>query len=384
MQSFNKKTGRYIGRYKNYDVYSNEIVRISEENKEDINKKLPGEITFNYGPSAGGLEESVNFNIITPGERINSVRVDSSFKRRNIKILNDSVDSALLKVERINGYHSASNSICFLLAVENALNIENGESNNKRIIEIELERIRSNLHVIKCLAESAGFSIPEKQLSYLIEDVSRIISTVFKHRYFFGANYINDVNGNFNNLNESILKIKNEFMVIYQDLLTSKIFMDRLQENGTVRDMNSTGPAARASGYNYDARLDSSSLYYESYKIFTGSSGDVFSRFMVRSDEVFSSIELIENTEIKENESKNKYDLNKSGTGYARIESPQGDLFYHVDIKDGRINDILMVSPSYLNIKLFEKAMPGNIFTDFFFVWESFGIWISEKEVNFI
>ena len=86
----------------------------------------------------------------------------------------------------------------------------------------------------------------------------------------------------------------------------------------------------------------------------------------------------------KENESKNKYDLNKSGTGYARIESPQGDLFYHVDIKDGRINDILMVSPSYLNIKLFEKAMPGNIFTDFFFVWESFGIWISEKEVNFI
>ncbi len=383
MQSFNKKNGRYIGRYKNYDAYLNKIVKLSGENEGDINEKLPGEMVFNYGPSAGGLEESVNFKIITPGEKINSVRVDSSFKRRNIKILNNNIYDALLKIERINGYHSASNSICFLLAVENALNIENNESNNKRVIEIELERIRSNLHIVKGLTESAGFSVPEKQLSYLIEEVSRIISEAFKHRYFFGANYINNVRCNFNNLNENILKIKKEFLSIYEDLLASKIFMDRLQENGTVKDINSTGPAARASGYNYDARLDSRSLFYESYKIFTMNSGDVFSRFMVRSDEIFSSIELIENIKVKENINKD-YDLNKSGSGNARIESPQGDLFYHLDIKDGKINDIIMVSPSYINIKLFEKAMRGNIFTDFFFVWESFGIWISEKEVNFI
>ena len=70
-----------------------------------------------------------------------------------------------------------------------------------------------------------------------------------------------------------------------------------------------------------------------------------------------------------------------NGEGAARIESPQGDLFYYVKISDGRIDDIQMSSPSLLNIDAFRKSMAGNIFTDYHFNWESFGIWISELAV---
>ena len=57
------------------------------------------------------------------------------------------------------------------------------------------------------------------------------------------------------------------------------------------------------------------------------------------------------------------------------------DLFYYVKISDGRIDDIQMSSPSLLNIDAFRKSMAGNIFTDYHFNWESFGIWISELAV---
>ena len=46
----------------------------------------------------------------------------------------------------------ASNSIAYILAVEDALNIENSELNEMRIVELELERIRSNIDVIKAPA----------------------------------------------------------------------------------------------------------------------------------------------------------------------------------------------------------------------------------------
>lgn len=70
------------------------------------------------------------------------------------------------------------------------------------------------------------------------------------------------------------------------------------------------------------------------------------------------------------------------GSGMARIESPSGDLFYSVEIKDGNIMDVGMISPSWRNVKSFRTSMEGNIFTDFHFNWESFGIWISELGVD--
>ncbi len=380
---FGNKNGRYIGSNNKYDVYENTIASKIPENNAIIEKK-PYEIYFNYGPSAGGLRESVNFSIVTPGETIRDITVNSHYKRRKIKIINDDINNALLKIERINGFHTASNTVCFLLAIEDALDIDNTGSNDKRIIEIELERIRSNIDVIKGLCESAGFSVPEKQLLYLREKITRIISDTFNHRYFFSANQINNVCGNFNKIR--LNGIYDEFYEIYNSLLESKIFMDRIQENGIVNDINSSGPAARASGYKYDARIDSESLTYDNYNIYTMEEGDTFSRFMVRSNEVLASINIINKLLREIGNGKNNTEIkNNSGEGTARIESPQGDIFYYVNIEDNKIKDLSMVSPSYLNIELFKKAVKNNnILTDFFFVWESFGIWVSELEVDFI
>ncbi|WMT52112.1 MAG: Ni,Fe-hydrogenase III large subunit [Ferroplasma sp.] len=378
---FGEKSGRYVGRTEKYDVYSSTLTGISMD-EDDHEERTQGEIYFNYGPSAGGLRESVNFSILTPGESIRDVIINSEFKRRNISIIGDNISDSLLKVERINGFHSASHSIAYTLAVEDALNMDNSDLNNARIVEIELERIRSNIDVIKGLCESAGFVVPEKQLLLLREEVARIISRAFGHRYYFSVNGINSIDGDFSRI--VLNSVEKQFRSIYDGLLSSKIFLDRLQENGVVSDPVSTGPAARAANYRYDARLDSRSLDYGKYNTVMESAGDTFSRFLVRAGEIFESINIIESYDIKKTYRRNKMELNGYGEGTARIESPAGDLFYYVKIDGGRIMDIQMSSPSYLNMRNFRYALKnGNIFTDFFFVWESFGIWISELEVRF-
>jgi Ni,Fe-hydrogenase III large subunit len=378
---FGDKTGRYIGRTEKYDVYTSTITGIGKD-EDDHEERTQGEIYFNYGPSAGGLRESVNFQILTPGESIRDVIINSGFKRRNIRITGDSISDAMLKVERVNGFHSASHSIAYALAVEDALNVENGDLNDARIVEIELERIRSNIDVIKGLCDSAGFAVPEKQLLLLREEVARIISSAFGHRYYFSVNGINSIDGDFSRI--TLNSVEKQFRSIYDGLLSSKIFLDRLQENGIVLNMASTGPAARAANLRYDARLDSKSLVYGEYKTVMEKGGDTFSRFLVRAEEVFESINIIESYDIKKIYRRHLMELNGSGEGTARIESPAGDLFYYIKIKEGKLMDIQISTPSYLNMKNFKFALKnGNIFTDFFFVWESFGIWVSELEVRF-
>jgi Ni,Fe-hydrogenase III large subunit len=380
--NFGERSGRYIGRSQKYDIYASSITKITEI-PDEFEIKNSGEIYFNYGPSAGGLRESVNFKLLTPGESIRDVVINPEYKQRDIKILGDDVARALLKVERINGFHGASNSIAYILAVEDALNIENSELNKMRIVELELERIRSNIDVIKGLCESAGFAVPEKQLLYLREEVARIISRAFSHRYYFSANGIGSIRGDFSTI--KLNGIEKKFRDIYDGLLSSKIFLDRIQENGIVKNEQSTGPAARAAGFKFDARKDSKSLDYGHFIPITETGGDSFSRFVVRAEEIFASISIIDSYNIKNAETGKKKDASGSGEGTARIESPAGDIFYYVNIENGKLMDIQTVSPTYLNLRLFRQALKNNnIFTDFFFVWESFGIWISELEVNFI
>jgi len=380
--NFGESSGRYIGRSKKYDVYDSSLTP-AVENPDEFVDRNPGEMYFNYGPSAGGLRESVNFELLTPGETIRDVIMHPEYKRRDLKIIGDPVSRALLKVERINGFHAASNSIAYSLAVEEALGIENSGLNDMRIVELELERIRSNIDVIKGMCESAGFAVPEKQLLHLREEVARVISRAFGHRYFFSVNGFGTVSGDFSTI--KLNAIDKQFHNIYNGLLSSKIFLDRIQENGIVKSKNSTGPAARAGGFKFDARKDSKSLDYRDFTPVTESEGDSFSRFVIRSEEIFEAINIIESYNVKNVHIPCKNELTGSGEGAARIESPAGDIFYYVNIENGKLNDIQMVSPTYLNLKLFREALKNNnIFTDFFFVWESFGIWISELEVNFI
>lgn len=374
---------RIIGKLGKYCLYSDSIVQGDCPEEVDTKEELKpyGSFTFTYGPSAGGLFEAVGIEMDTYGEYIRRVLVDPNFKLREIKISGKTVNDAILLIERINASFSASHVISFISAIEKISDHEiDPNLAYVRIFEIELERIRNNLFVMERLVESAGFQVPLNQLMYLIEKVNRKIGKIFGHRYFFGVNSLNSVR--ILNENVSFDDIEKEYGDIYHDLIENRIFIDRLQGNGVIKDERSIGPVARASGFDYDARREESHLPYRDFdfSIPKYDTGDAFGRLIVRAEEIFESLRIISQIKLRKTEQNIKI---ADGEGIGRVESPSGDLAYRVVINNNKILELNLLSPSSINIKLFSKSMIKNIFTDFPFNWESFGIWISEVGVKF-
>ncbi|MEM3670482.1 MAG: Ni,Fe-hydrogenase III large subunit [Thermoprotei archaeon] len=382
---FGSGTGRFVGNTEKFSVYE-DVISIGPKPLEGKRyERAPGEFSFSYGPLTGGLLESVAFDFETPGELIKSVRVEPYSKVRTIAIKGLTPQDALLRVERINGFHAASHSIAYEMAVEDALGVEPPEGVLfSRIVMLELERIRSNLLVVKRLCEPAGFGVPMNEVYYLTEKVSRLISAVSGHRYFFSSTYVGGCDIKVENLATSIKGVAFEFEKIFDGLLQSKIFLNRLQNNGkTDHDSDLLGPSARAAGKRVDARDDADILPYKDlgFNPVLFDEPDAFGRFYVRSIEIIRSAEIIENAVNLCSNGPQRRGVTDSGEGAARVESPQGDLFYYVKIDRGVIEDVQISSPSLLNINAFKKSMVGNIFTDYHFNWESFGIWVSELAV---
>ena len=384
---FEESSGRLIGSTNGLKIYPTSIVRQVEGDAKPVRPTAPPEeFYFNYGPSTGGMIESVGIDFLTPGELITEADVNSSHKMRIVSIKGRSIGDAALIVERINAFHCASHSIAFASAIEDALGIEIPDGvMHARIIASELERIRSNLSVIERMCLPAGFGVPANQLAYLREQVSRLISTATGHRYFFNSVTAGGTSMNFSKIGRVTKGIAEQCRGIYHGLLESKTFMNRLINNGKVSSDSLVGPAARASGHRYDARSDSQTLDYSSFGFnpVLHTASDSFSRMQVRSEEIFQSAEIIEGAVELARSSLVEQKINGDGEGAGRVESPQGDLFYYVRVENSLLRDLTMVSPSITNINAFSQSMKGNIFTDFHFNWESFGIWISEAGVQF-
>ncbi|BCU70262.1 formate hydrogenlyase [Stygiolobus caldivivus] len=379
-----KGKGRRIGRLGKYCLYENEITEEVCDIERPKRGDAYGSFRFVYGPSSGGLLESIKFDIITDGERV--LYIDATpFKERVIKVKGLTVGDAIMRIERINAPFSASHTLSFLMSVEDALDIDpDYQVQLRRILEMELERIRNHLFVISRLTEMASLSVPTYDLLSLVEDMNRLIGNACGHRYFFGVNEVNAVNCDFESVGGRVEKVQNKFKEIFEGLLESRIFIDRLQSNGKLKDEMSIGPAARASGFAYDARVDSGYLPYKDFgfEVITREEGDAFGRFLVRGYEVLESSRLIQDIVHSLRNPVGVYKLRGGGEGLARVESPSGDLAYYVKVNDGVINEVFSLYPSYVNLNLFLKSVTGTIFTDFPFNWESFGIWVSEVGVR--
>lgn len=389
---------RLIGEMGEYLLYSDRLeeIRITESasgSSQMVNGRPVGSLVFEYGPATGGLIESVGMSLDTFGEYIRTVSV-VPYKIRRISV-SRSIEDLVLSVERVNGNFTASHVTAFLTALENAYGVAPPRSVVlARVAQIELERIRNHLLVVQRLTEHAGFSVPSANLLYLVEQINRIIARAFGHRYFYG---VNDLRGSRfdRQLDLPMLKsVVDEFQDVFRGILENRVFIDRLQGNGLVSDGDSIGPAARAAGLMYDARLDGdlAGVYGElGFNISRADSSDAFGRLLVRGREVSESFRLISNLKIITEEYEvgwldgwDKDVKGFTGAGLGRVESPSGDLAYYVDIHKGTIRRILLLSPSKVNVRLFRSSMAGNVFTDLPFNWESFGIWMSEVGVEFI
>lgn len=353
-----------------------------------------GVFTFAYGPVTSGIPEAGGFRLVTYGERVIKVVPMINFKKRSVeqRVVGTDPENALLIVERSAGNFSASYSMCFATAVEDALGIEVPQQAKwTRAVAIELERIYNHLHVFSREAEAASQNVATFQTSALMEQVLRLNAKYFGHRYLFGINEIGGVRSDLsekekrNELFRSLRSITKEFSKIVEYFLSSRIFLDRLQNTAKLSredalSLGSVGPAARGSGLDWDDRV---TFPIEPYNdifvdVATESGTDTMARIMVRINETTASTTVLQELLDKmTSDGIKSRTLKESHLDFSlcRIESPSGDLVHAVQIGENRkIKKLHIRPPSLANWMPFAKSLEGNVFTDFQFAFESFGL----------
>jgi len=343
---------------------------------------------FVYGPSTGGLVETVRFNMKTCGERIEDISPDISCKNRHLSITGLEPDAALLMIERLNGFHSAAYSTLFCRTFEEMNSIEvSRQTQFARITMCELERIASHLYVVGRLCEAASQNVATSHVYELRERVLRIISQHFGHRYFFGVNRIGGISRRLHlaSIGKEINAIADEYSDIWDHLQISTIFVDRLQNTCTVNREWAVGPVARASGFPTDERWNGKLLPYHelAFRYILEYHGDALSRVLVRSQEIGESAAIISQACGEAEGAEPSFSAladagTMEGDYLGRIESPGGEVVLWLSEEHGRIRDAYIRGPSLANLPAFISGIRGSVFTDFPFGWESFGMWVAE------
>jgi Ni,Fe-hydrogenase III large subunit len=391
LTAFFKENEEYYAVYENKMNY--EPIDIESLKKSKIYKPILGEyehpvsgdniFPFNYGPSTGGMTETVNFKIYTYGERILSISVYPDYKIREIKIQEESFEMALLNMERFNGFHSFSYSSLLSKTIEQTMGINvDLDTVKTRIILLETERIISHIFKSARLCEASSQNIAGYWLLYLRENLMRIVAQSSGHRYMFGINKVGGLRRKID-VDKIVIKVKEtvkEFRKVLNGLYSSRIFLDRIANTCINKENFSRGPVLRATGSTYDFRkLDS---YYKNieFNVCSDKGGDSLSRFMVFTEEVMESLKIIEQAaELKD------VDIHNSNTIESNlvtgIETPSGDARMILKLEEDKIKSIKLRTPSVLNMEAFALGIGGNVLTDIPFAFESFGIWISEMGV---
>ena len=159
------------------------------------------------------------------------------------------------------------------------------------------------------------------------------------------------------------------------------IFVERTRGVGVISkdlalSVGVTGPTLRASGIAYDVRAASP---YDAYQelpvtIVTRTAGDAEARFQVRFDEIRASLSLVAKLVeglpagpiFSRKPLKNpKTTKLPKGEVYAAVESPRGELGFHI-VADGgpKPYRLKINAPSFKNLQTVAHILPGGLLAD--------------------
>ena len=186
------------------------------------------------------------------------------------------------------------------------------------------------------------------------------------------------------------------FLDEMEALLTgNEILLARLQGVGVLsgeRAINGglSGPVLRASGVDYDIRkVDGYGVYPKlKFRVPRGTVGDCYDRFMIRVLEMRESIEILRQAFAQIPEGpvvtpgvKQRGFKPPAGEAYGRIETPKGELGFHLISEGGEKPARLHIRPpSLINLTLLEEMCIGTKIADVMVILGSIDIVLGEVD----
>jgi len=345
------------------------------------------------GPGHAGTIESGHFRFSVVGERVLRLEERLGYKHKGIEKRFEAL--SIVDGVRLAGRVSCDSTVAYAwaycMAAEGAAFFTPPERAQwLRALLLERERIANHLGDLGFLANDAGLAFGLAQLSRLKEDMLRLNSALFGHRYLMDAivpgGMVHDLDGS------GVQAMRAQIGALRAEVRALKIIFDEhpgLQDRfiaaGRVApeladQLGLCGLTGRASGMSWDLRVQFPSTPYDalSVRMATHRNGDVAARVTLRFEEVMESLDLcwVILDRLPSGEVRGELPIPIDGSlGLGWVEGWRGEVL--VALEAGPAASLRRVhphDPSWQNWPLLEHAVIGNIVPDFPLINKSFNL----------
>ncbi len=367
-------------------------------------------MTINMGPHHPSTHGVLRVILELDGEVVVNAVPDIGYLHRGVEKLSE--DKKYLQVlpltDRLDYLASGSNNLAYILAVEKLLAVEVPlRARYIRTIIAEITRIMSHLLWLGTHAADIGavtmlmYTLRERE--DILDLIEETCGTRMMPTYFRPGGVVRDVVPDFKDKIKAFVDNFDVKINEYERLLTkNRIWMGRTKKVGVISrsdaiSLGLSGPAARASGVDWDIRRDEPYEVYDEleFDIPVLPEGDVYARYLVRLEEMRQSsrmlrqlIEGIPEGEFIERSPKyvfpDKERLDNSieamihhfklvveglappkGEVYSSIEAPKGELGFYI-VSDGSPKPyrLRIRPPSFVNLQSLLTMAKGNMLAD--------------------
>jgi NADH-quinone oxidoreductase subunit D len=372
--------------------------------------------TLNVGPTHPATHGVFQNIMELDGERVVSTEQTVGYIHRAFEKLAERRNLYQITpiTDRLNYCSSPINNMGWHLTCEKLLGVSTPKRvDYLRVIIMELARISDHLICNSIVGVDTGaytgflYVMQYRELIYEIyEEVcgSRLTTNIGR----IGGFERNFTNTAFKKL-EKFLKEYPKVLKEFENLFTrNRIFMDRTIGTGAIsaeRALNYgfTGPNLRAAGVDYDVRVHSPYSSYEDFKfnIPVGKTGDNYDRFLVRNQEMWQSLSIIEQAYKKVQDFKGaeaevfhanvpEYYLPQKEDVYTKMEAliwhfkiimgeidmPKGEVYHAVEGGNGELGFYLISDggrtpfrlhfrrPSFIYYQAYPELIKGGMLSD--------------------
>jgi len=342
------------------------------------------------GPVHAGIIEPGHFRFSVVGDTVLHLELRHFYTHKGTEKLFEGTlfnDGSMI-AESVSGDNCFAHAVAYSQAVENACHAEvSPRAVAIRLIGLEFERLVCHVSDVGGLATDVGFVVGAASATSIKESLLQASLKCCGTRYWRGIAVPGGLRFDFDS--EKILEFgravsvaARQFADLARVILETPSIQNRFETAGILRkeaarELAIVGPVARASGINMDVRRDHPYGHYANVPcdVSVARYGDVMSRARVRVEEAANSARLIQET-AKALPFGSMMPLEFRGElkGYSAVESPRGELFYWLEMHDGRLTRCHIKSPSFQNWPAMPIAVANNIIADFPLINKSFNL----------
>jgi NADH-quinone oxidoreductase subunit D len=377
---------------------------------QETDEMLGEKMVINMGPSHPSTHGVLRMVLELDGEVVTKAVPEIGYLHRGDEKIAENMqyNQFIPYTDRLDYLSPIANNVAYALAVEKLMGWELPPRGKAiRVICCELARISSHLLATGCLGMDLGattlflYTFTEREKIYnMVEQLSGARFTTSYTR----------VGGQIRDLPPTFLAMLKDFLATFpaafddvDKLVTrNRIFVDRCRDVGVISKEDAiafglSGPNLRSSGVDHDLRKKHPYLDYQNYDfdVPIGAAGDSYDRYLVRMEEIRESIKILrqvvdklpsgpinchdpksilpEKTTVltKMEELIHHFIVATEGIHapageiYFGAENPKGELGFYIYSKGGGVPYRMKIrSPSFCNISILSKMLPGSMVSD--------------------